>query len=57
MHDHGVQTTTSLFESLALGFKVRDEGAVVGRITHCRSLAQSLELLTYRLHPLVDLLS
>jgi len=53
----GAQTTTSRFERLILGFQVRDEGAVVGRIAHCRSLAQSLELLTDSLHPLVDLLS
>ncbi len=53
----GSQITPSLFERLVLGFKVRDEGAVVGRTAHCRSLAQSLELMTYRLHPLVDLLA
>lgn len=51
------QTTPSLFECLVLSFKVRDESAVVGRTAHCRSLAQPLELMTYRLHPLVDLLA
>jgi len=53
----GAHTTSSLFERLILGFKVCDEGAVVGRLAQCRSLAQSLELMTYCLHPLVDLLS
>jgi len=53
----GRQTASRLFERLVLRFKVRDDGEVVGRAAHSRSLAQSLELLTYRLHPIVDLLA
>lgn len=53
----GPQTSSRLFERLVLRFKVCDDGAVVGRAAHGRSLAQSLELLTYRLHPIVDLLA
>jgi len=53
----GAQTSSRLFERLVLRFKVRDDGDVVGRAAHGRPLAQSLELVTYRLHPIVDLLA
>jgi len=53
----GPQTGSRLFERLVLRFKVRDDGEVVGRAAHGRSLAQSLKLVTYRLHPVVDLLA
>ena len=53
----GAQTRSRLFERLVLRFKLRDDGEVVGRVAHGRSLAQSLELVTYRLHPIVDLLA
>ena len=53
----GAQAPSSLFERPVLRFEVRDEGAVVGRFAHRWSLAQPLELITYRRHPLVDLLS
>ena len=52
----GAQTSSRLFERLVLRFKVRDDGEVIGRAAHGRSLAQSLELVTYRLHTIVDLL-
>ena len=53
----GPQSSSRLFERLVLRFKVRDKGTVVGRAAHGRSLAQSLDLVTYRLHSIVDLLS
>ena len=53
----GPQTSSRLFERLVLRFKVRDDGKVVGPAAHGRSVAQSLELVTYRLHPIVDLLA
>lgn len=51
------QTSSRLFERLVLRFKLRDNGKVVGRVAHGRAVAQSLELATYRLHPIVDLLA
>ncbi len=53
----GAQTNSRLLERLVLRFKLCDDGMVVGRLAHGRSLAQSLELVTYRLHPIVDLLA
>ena len=53
----GDQTRSRLFERLVLRFKLRDEGAVVGWAAHGRSVAQSFELVAYRLHPVVDLLA
>jgi hypothetical protein len=53
----GAQTGSRLFERLILRFKLRYHGSVVGRITHGRSLSQSLELVTYCRHPIVDLLA
>jgi len=53
----GAQSSSRLFERPVLRFKLRYHGPVVGRITHGRSLSQSLELVTYRRHPIVDLLA
>jgi hypothetical protein len=53
----GPQSDSRIFERLVLRFKVCDDGEVVGRAAHGRSLAQTLELVTYRLHPIVDLLA
>jgi hypothetical protein len=53
----GAQSSSRLFERLVLGFKLRYHGPVVGRIAHGRSLSQSLELVTYCRHPIVDLLA
>jgi len=53
----GTQTCSRLFERLVLRFKLRYQGPVVGRIAHGRSVSQSLELVTYRRHPIVDLLA
>ncbi len=51
------QTGSRGFERLVLRFKLRYHGPVVGRIAHGRSLSQSLELVTYCRHPIVDLLA
>jgi hypothetical protein len=53
----GPQTGSRLFERLVLRLKRRYHGPVVGRIAHCRTLSQSLELVTYCRHPIVDLLA
>ncbi len=53
----GSYTNARLLERLVLGFEVRDDGAVVRRAAHGRSLVQSFELATYRRHPIVDLLA
>jgi len=53
----GSHTNSRLFERLVLRFKVRDDGTVVRRAAHGRSLAKSLKLVTYRRHPIVDLLA
>jgi hypothetical protein len=51
------QTSSRLFKRLVLRFKLRDDAKVVGGFAHGRSLAQSLELMTYHLHRIVDLLA
>ena len=51
------QTSSRLFERLVLRFKLRDDGKVIGRAAHGRSLAESLQFVAYRLHPVVDLLA
>jgi hypothetical protein len=53
----GSDTNSRLFERLVLRFKFRDDGTVVRRAAHGRSLVQSFELATYRGHPIVDLLA
>jgi hypothetical protein len=53
----GAQTGSRLFERLVLRFKLSYHGPVVGGIAHGRSLSQSLELVTYCRHPIVDLLA
>lgn len=53
----GPQTGSRLFKRLVFRFKLRDDGKVVGRFAQGRSRAQLLELVTYCLHPFVDLLA
>jgi hypothetical protein len=53
----GAQTGSRLFERLVLRFQRRYHGPVVGGIAHGRSFSQSLELVTYCRHPIVDLLA
>jgi hypothetical protein len=53
----GAQASSRLPERLILGFKVRDDANVVGRVAHGRSLAQSLDLVADCRHYIVDLLA